>query len=61
MRHPASEGAIGRTASIAVCERFIRTLKDGCTRALAVVPLARRALRRELSFLRLVQTGIGRT
>ena len=31
------KGEIGQTVSIAVCERFIRTLKDGCTRALTVV------------------------
>jgi putative transposase len=44
------KGAVGQTGSIAVCERFIRTLKGGCTRALAVVPLVQRTLRRELSF-----------
>jgi putative transposase len=43
------KGAVGQNGSIAVCERFIRTLKDGCTRALAVVPLVPRSLRRELS------------
>jgi hypothetical protein len=53
-RHPASgirhrKGAVGQTGSVAVCERFIRTLKDGCTRARAFVPLVQRALRRELS------------
>ena len=43
------QGAIGQTGSIAVCERFILTLKNGCTRALSVVPLVRRALVRELN------------
>jgi putative transposase len=43
------KGAVGQTGSIAICERFIRTLKDGCTRALAVLPLVQRALRQELS------------
>jgi putative transposase len=43
------KGAVGQTGSIAVCERFIRTLKEGCTRALAIVPLVPRSLRRELS------------
>jgi transposase InsO family protein len=43
------KGAVGKTGSIAVCERFIRTLKDGCTRALGIVPLVKRAFRRELS------------
>jgi putative transposase len=43
------KGAVGQTGSIAVCERFIRTLKDGCTRVLAVVPLVQKSLRRELS------------
>jgi transposase InsO family protein len=43
------KGAVGQTGSIAVCERFIRTLKDDCTRALTVVPLVPRAFRRELT------------
>jgi transposase InsO family protein len=43
-------GAVGRSGSIAVVERFIRTLKDGCTRVLHVVPLIRRTFRRELQF-----------
>jgi hypothetical protein len=43
------KGAVGQTGSIAVCERFIRTLKDGCTRALSVVPLLQRSFRRELT------------
>jgi putative transposase len=42
------KGAVGRTGSIAVIERFIKTLKDGCTRVLPVVPLAQWPLRREL-------------
>jgi transposase InsO family protein len=42
-------GAIGKRGSIAVVERFIRTLKDCCTRMLAVVPWSRRAFQRELS------------
>jgi transposase InsO family protein len=33
-------GAVGKTGSIAVVERFIRTLKDECTRRLAIVPLS---------------------
>jgi transposase InsO family protein len=41
-------GAVGRPGSIALVERFIRSLKDECTRRL-VVPLSVRALRRELS------------
>jgi transposase InsO family protein len=32
-------GAVGQTGSIAVCERFVLTLKQGCTRVLSVVPL----------------------
>ena len=42
------KGAVGRTGSIAVVERFIRTMKDGCTRVLAIVPTAQRCIRREL-------------
>jgi transposase InsO family protein len=41
-------GAIGKHGSIAVIERFIRTMKEGCTRRL-LVPYDRRALQRELS------------
>jgi putative transposase len=40
-------GAVGRHGSIAVVERFIRTLK-GYTCALAIVPLLRRSFQREL-------------
>lgn len=43
-------GAVGKRGSIAVVERFIRTLKDGCTRVLAVVPLGRRRFQREVRF-----------
>jgi transposase InsO family protein len=42
-------GAVGKAGSIAVVERFIRTLKDGCTRLLSVVPLWRRSFQRELN------------
>jgi transposase InsO family protein len=41
-------GAVGQTGTIALVERFIRTVKDGCTRLLPVVPLLRRALQGEL-------------
>lgn len=41
-------GAVGRYGSIAVVERFIRTMKNECTRRL-LVPYDRRALRRELA------------
>jgi putative transposase len=41
-------GAVGKPGSIAVAERMIRTLKDGCTRVLSVVPLLRRSFQREL-------------
>jgi transposase InsO family protein len=40
-------GAIGKHGSIAVVERFIRTLKDECTRRI-IVPLRRKDMRREL-------------
>ena len=40
-------GAVGKYGSIAVIERFIRTLKDECTRRIAV-PVRRRDMRREL-------------
>jgi hypothetical protein len=40
---------VGQTGSIAVVERFIRTLKSGCTRALAVVPITLRSFQRELN------------
>src|SRR5262249_5958280 len=41
-------GAVGKQGSIAVVERFLRTLKQECTRVVAVVPLLRRAWCREL-------------
>jgi hypothetical protein len=41
-------GAVGKYGSIAVVERFIRTLKDECTRRI-VVPLRRCDMRRELT------------
>src|SRR5262249_50909306 len=41
-------GGVGKQGSIAVVERFLRTLKQECTRVVAVVPLLRRALCREL-------------
>lgn len=41
-------GAIGKHGSIAVIERFIRTMKEECTRRL-LVPYDRAALRREMS------------
>lgn len=41
-------GAIGQHGSIAVVERFIRTLKNDCTRLLTVVPLGPNAFAREL-------------
>ena len=43
------QGAVGRPGSIAVVERFIRTLKDGCTRVLGIVPLRHRSFQREVS------------
>jgi putative transposase len=42
-------GAVGKQGSIAIVERFIRTLKDCCTRRLLVVPLRRAAFLRELA------------
>jgi len=41
-------GAIGKYGSLAVIERFIRSMKNECTRLLPVVPLARTAFGREL-------------
>jgi putative transposase len=41
-------GAVGKYGSIAVVERFIRSLKSECTRLLTVVPLAPAAFAREL-------------
>jgi putative transposase len=41
-------GAIGKYGSLAVIERFIRSLKNECTRLLPIVPLARAAFGREI-------------
>ena len=41
-------GAIGKYGSLAVIERFIRSLKAECTRLLPIVPLAQAAFGREL-------------
>ena len=41
-------GAIGKYGSLAVIERFIRSLKNECTRPLTIVPLARAVFGREL-------------
>jgi putative transposase len=41
-------GAIGKYGSLAVIERFMRSLKNECTRLLPIVPLARTAFGREL-------------
>jgi Integrase core domain len=41
-------GAIGKYGSLAVIERFIRSMKNECTRLLPIVPLARTAFGREL-------------
>jgi putative transposase len=41
-------GAIGKYGSLAVIERFIRSMKNECTRILPIVPLARTAFGREL-------------
>lgn len=50
LRHRIQQrfGAIGKYGSLAVIERFIRSMKNECTRLLPVVPLARAALGREL-------------
>jgi len=41
-------GAIGKYGSLAVIERFIKSMKNECTRPLPVVPLASVAFGREL-------------
>jgi transposase InsO family protein len=41
-------GAVGKSGSIAVVERFILTLKSNCTRILPVVPMARQLFQHEL-------------
>lgn len=43
-------GAVGRHGSIAVVERFIRSLKSECTRRLLLVPLRKQAFHKELDF-----------
>lgn len=43
-------GAVGQHGSIAVVERFIRTLKESCTRRLLLVPLVREMFQREVRF-----------
>jgi hypothetical protein len=40
--------AVGEHGSIAVAERYIRTLKDCCLRVLTLVPLRLRAFQREV-------------
>jgi hypothetical protein len=47
-RHPTAIRAIGKYGSLAVIERYIRSLKNECTRLLPIVPLARAAFGREL-------------
>ena len=42
------KGAIGQTGSIALLERFNKTLKSGCTRLLPVIPMLRKSFQREL-------------
>jgi hypothetical protein len=39
---------LGEPSSICIVERFIRSLKDECTRRLPLVPMAHGTLRREL-------------
>ena len=41
-------GAIGKYGSLAVIERFIRSMKNECTRLLPIVPLSQSAFGREL-------------
>ena len=41
-------GAIGKYGSLAVIERYIRSMKNECTRLLPIVPLAQAAFSREL-------------
>jgi len=41
-------GAIGKYGSLAVIERFIKSLKTECTRLLSIVPLAQAAFGREV-------------
>jgi hypothetical protein len=42
-------GAIGKYGSLAVIERFIRTMKTECTRRLPIVPFRMAAFQRELA------------
>jgi hypothetical protein len=42
-------GAVGQHGSIAVVERFIRTMKTECTRRLFLMPMRRETFRQELS------------
>jgi len=42
-------GAVGKHGSIAIIERFFRTLKSGCTRRI-LVSFRREAMRRELAY-----------
>jgi len=44
---PHCVGAVGQYGSIAVVERFIRTMKDECTRCV-IIPHRREDMRREL-------------
>ena len=50
LRHGIQQrfGAIGKYGSLAVIERFIKSMKNECTRLLPIVPLARAAFGREL-------------
>jgi len=41
-------GAVGKYGSVAVIERFIKSMKNECTRLLPIVPLAQAAFGREL-------------
>jgi putative transposase len=41
-------GAVGKYGSVAVIERFIKSMKNECVRLLAMVPLAEKAFGREL-------------
>jgi putative transposase len=43
-------GAIGKYGSLAVIERFIKSMKNECSRLLPVVPLAQAAFGRELNY-----------
>jgi len=45
-------GAVGQHGSIAVVERFILTMKNGCTRVLPLVPKRRKNFLRELNLFK---------